>query len=191
MLFKLLIFFSKLIIVNSIVNNNLKYYNYCTNCDKCSFGFTGSGVLLFEKDINNKKNFILGIDYKNELTDFGGKIDNNKEKVFVTASRECNEETKGIINLTHNDIIMSDHIDICRFEHKYRCYLVETKYFDINKFKKIKINNMENNEIISVIKINEDKLKKILDESYLDEIPDIFPYYFSTRLIKILNTYYL
>lgn len=191
--FKILILLTKLLFSYSILmNNEFMLKKRCTNCEKCSNGFTGSGVLLYEKDSNDKKTFVLGIDYKNELTDFGGKIDNNKEKIYITALRECNEETKEILNLTPNDIITSDYINIARNEHKYRCYIVKTNYFDINKFnsKKIKNNNLDYNEIINIIKINEDELKKIFNLIYSNDTIEIIPYFISTRLIKILKIYY-
>ena len=191
--FKILILLTKLLFSYSILmNNEFMLKKRCTNCKKCSNGFTGSGVLLYEKDSNDKKTFVLGIDYKNELTDFGGKIDNNKEKIYITALRECNEETKEILNLTPNDIITSDYINIARNEHKYRCYIVKTNYFDINKFnsKKIKNNNLDYNEIINIIKINEDELKKIFNLIYSNDTIEIIPYFISTRLIKILKIYY-
>ena len=191
--FKILILLTKLLFTYSILmNNEFMLKKRCTNCEKCTNGFTGSGVLLYEKNSNHKKTFVLGIDYKNELTDFGGKTDNNKEKVYITALRECNEETKGILNLIPSDIITSEHIDIPRNEHKYRCYIVKTNYFDINKFnsKKIKNNNLDDNEIVNIIKINEDELKKIINLTYSNNATEITPYFISSRLSKILKIYY-
>jgi hypothetical protein len=172
--------------------NNKFILKKCNICEKCSNGFIGSGILLYEKNIYNKKTFIIGIDYKNELTDFGGKINNNKEKVYITASRECNEETKEIINLTPSDIIGSDYIDIIQNKHKYRCYIYKTNFFDLNKFnsKKIKNNNHEHNEIISIIKINEDELKKIYNLTQSNDCTETSQYFISTRLIKILKIFY-
>jgi len=193
----LLILVTKLVFSYSILlnNNNHMFKKVCNNCKRCSNGFTGSGVLLYEKNIYDKKTFILGFNYKYELTDFGGKINNANEKVYITALRECNEETKGTINLTLNDIITSDYIDISRYEHKYRSYIVKTNFFDTNKFNSKKIylnnNNTDYNEILKIIKINEDKLKKIFKEMNSNNMSKTTQYSLSTRLIKILKKYYL
>lgn len=192
LLFKKLLLLTKLFITYSILMNDKRVLNkYCTNCYKCSNGFTGSGILLYEKNICDEKIFVLGIDYKNELTDFGGRIDNVDEKVYDTALREFNEETKRTLNLTRGDIFLWKHVDIYRNNHKYRCYIVKTEYFDIDEFNSKKINNnLDFNEIKNIIKINENKLKKIINETNQNERAMNLSYDISPRLIKILNTYY-
>lgn len=185
------LFITYLMITNSNALLN-KHYTKCNKCNKCSNGFTGSGILLYEKNNYNEKIFILGLDYKNELTDFGGKIDNTNEKVYETAIREFNEETKGILNLTRKHIDPLKRIDIDRYNHTYRCYIVKTDYFDINKFKSTKIveSNLDLNEIITIIKINENKLKRIVTDKNNDKEYKTFPYEISPRLMTILKSYY-
>lgn len=174
---------------NALLN---KHYSKCSNCNKCSNGFTGSGILLYEKNNYNEKIFVLGLDYKNELTDFGGKIDNSNEKVYETAIREFNEETKGVLNLTRKHIDSLERIDIDRYNHIYRCYIVNTDYFDINKFNLNEPDNknLDLNEIITIVKINEKKLKKIVADKKNDEECKTFSYEISPRLMTILKSYY-
>jgi hypothetical protein len=161
--------------------------NYCKSCSKCSLGYTGSGVLLYKKN-NNCKNFVLGLDYKNELTDFGGKIDYTSEKIWNTASRELFEESNRVFNISGREILSNDYIDIDRNMHKYRCYILQIKDFDKSQFYHNKLDYKNSpfpySEITNIIEIKEDNLKKLLFNK-----SDI-PYTISLRLEKILQIYF-
>lgn len=163
--------------------------NFCKNCDRCSFGYTGSGVLLLYK--NNKK-FLLGIDNKNELTDFGGRINYINEKTWNTSSRVLLKESNGIFNISGQEILSCDHIDIDTNIHKYRCYILPIKKYDkkLYLYNKIKSEYSTNSfkEIIDIIEINHESLKKLL--YYKVDSPEIIPYEISPRLKKILNVYF-
>ena len=187
-LFKIYIFYGLIFFCFSISLNKKSFEkNYCKNCSKCSLGYTGSGVLLYKKN-NNCKKFVLGLDYKNELTDFGGKIDFTSEKIWDTASRELFEESNRVFNISGREILSNDYIDIDRNTHKYRCYILQIKYFDKNQFYNNKLDSIHStlpyNEINNIIEIKEENLKKLLfnksDNSYT----------FSLRLEKILQIYF-
>jgi hypothetical protein len=186
----LYVFLGFITIGNAILlNQKLFNDNYCNGCDKCSLGYTGSGVLLH---IAKQHKFILGVDYKNELTDFGGKINFTKEKIWITASRELFEESNRVFNVSYKNIISCNYIDIDRNLHKYRCYILpitkfDKKLFHLNKFNSIcKTNSFI--EIIDIIEIKEETLKNLLFNKV--DSPEIIPYYISPRLKKILYVYF-
>jgi hypothetical protein len=172
-----------------ILNQKLFDNNLCKGCNKCSLGYTGSGVLLL-KGKQNK--FILGVDYKNELTDFGGKIDFITEKIWVTASRELYEESSGVFNVSSGNISSCNYIDIDINLHKYRCYILPIKKFDKKLFHQKKINSIYKTysfrEIIDIIEIKQETLKNLLFNKV--DSPEIIPYYISPRLKKILYIYF-
>jgi len=154
-------------------------------------GYTGSGVILLDKKNNI---MMLGIDYKNEISDFGGQIDKN-EKIVETASRELFEETCSVINFDKNIISNSNSIDIDRFNHKYRCYIVEydninfdsdVKLFNINK-QKIKDICCTEMKFINIFNI--DNIKDIYKQQKLTSDPN-FKFIMSKRLEKILDIYF-
>ena len=179
-----------IVLVKSIIlNKNPLHGKFCENCERCSSGYTGSGVLLY-KDV--KKKFILGIDYKNELTDFGGKIDFVNENICNTASRELFEESNRVLNISSKDILSCQYIDIDRYTHKYRCYILpikkfDKKLFDYNK-QNIKNSSSVYKEITNIIEIDQESLKNKL--LYKLNTVEIIPYDISPRLKKILYIYF-
>jgi len=163
--------------------------NFCKGCDRCSSGYTGSGVLLYK---TKQQKFVLGVDYKNELTDFGGKIDFVSEKIWNTASRELFEESNRVFNISGTQILSCDYIDIDRNIHKYRSYILPIKNFDKKQFYYNKANSLYTTfsfrEITDIIEIKKEHLKKLLYN--IDDSPEIIPYDISPRLKKILLLYF-
>jgi ADP-ribose pyrophosphatase YjhB (NUDIX family) len=173
--------------VNSVLLNKNMQKSFCKGCDKCINGYTGAGVLL----INQKsKKMILGLDYKNELTDFGGKIDKG-EKIYQAAQRELFEETCNVVNKDLNIISNSNNIDIDRVNHRYKCYLLNFDDFNYSLFD-------ENKKKISNVYCNEIKIIDSYDITYIKSIYDKQKnkqsienkYFISKRLEKILEVYF-
>jgi len=160
---------------------------FCKGCDKCTNGYTGAGVLL----VNQKSGkMILGLDYKNEFTDFGGRIDKN-EKIYQAAQRELFEETCSVINKDLNTIINSDSIDIDRVNHKYKCYLLNFDDFNYTLYynNKNKITTPCCNEMKLIESYNITYIKYIYDKQKNNKINNI-KYSLSKRLEKILDIYF-
>lgn len=60
-----------------------------------------AGVLLYSYDPDGNVAFLLGQDYKNKYSDFGGRCDIGDVNHISTASREFYEETCGVIMDIH------------------------------------------------------------------------------------------
>lgn len=191
----IILLFGFLVFANSLLLNKKPFSGqFCNGCDKCSLGYTGGGVLLYKNNENDKE-IILGIDYKNELTDFGGKINYSGEKVWEIASRELYEESNGIFQIDKNIIGENDYVDIDRINHKYRCYFIPIENYEINKFhenKKMFFQTNSFKEIVDIISVQEKVLKNIITNKsdYLVNSPDIIPFILSPRLKKILSIYF-
>ena len=76
-----------------------------TNRHKKPFRYA-AGMLLFSIDKNNKLMVLLGEDSYGMLSDFGGRCEDSDISEIDTASRECYEETCGVIedNITLKEI---------------------------------------------------------------------------------------
>ena len=192
----LLLFSCILLLSNSILLNNNPFNKKCLKCPNCAFGYIGGGALIYESN-NGIKNFILGIDCKNELVDFGDKINSPNERIWISVSEILNIKTLNVLNTKPNDIIINDYIDIDCKEHKYRCYLVKIDNFDIYKYKcnKYDFDNKFKkyfNEIHNIIIISETSIKNLLDKEYnnANNSPELIPYMISSRLKKILYIYF-
>lgn len=89
-----------------------------------------AGVLIYYKDKRTGEiSFLLGNDFRNVLSDFGGKEDpedNNDPR--ITASRECYEETMGLLfsfDHIHNLVFKSSFvIGTSYMKKKYYMYLL-------------------------------------------------------------------
>ena len=152
-----LIFIQIIYIVGSI--------NFCKSCFKCKNGFIGVGIIPY-KQINNEKQFIVQIDYKNELSDFSYKTHDSNNKLCEIIYNGLLSDSYNF-NISSSEIASSDYIDIPNKDHKYRCYFV-------NIMENIKAYN-------NLIIINEHKAPYLLEH-------DI--YMFSNRLEKIFAKYY-
>ena len=186
-----------LLLSKSILLNKNSFNKKCLNCPNCSFGYIGGGALIYESDNNGTKKMILGIDYKNELTDLGDKINFPNERIWNTVSEIINSKTFNVLNTKPNEIIINDYIDIDSNTHKYRCYLFQIDKFEINKYKynKFTFNNKFKkyfNEINDIIIIPESSIKKLLENEYdiANNSGELIPYMISSRLKKILNIYF-
>lgn len=74
-----------------------------------------AGVLLYSYDPIGNVAFLLGQDYKNKYSDFGGRCDFGDMNHVHTASREFYEETCGII------------MDVCCANHKLqKCPIIHS-----------------------------------------------------------------
>lgn len=60
-----------------------------------------AGVLIYSYDPGGDVTFLLGEDYKNKYSDFGGRCDVRDTNHIHTASREFYEETCGVIMDVH------------------------------------------------------------------------------------------
>ena len=68
---------------------------------------TSAGVLIYVRDDENRKKFLLGKDSKYKCwSDFGGKYEHVDSSPVETASREFYEETDGIIMSRHHVIAL-------------------------------------------------------------------------------------
>ena len=133
-------------------------------------GFTGSGIALIDK--NN--HLILGSHAKHKTAnDFGGTIENidthhsyNLDIILAnTATRECKEETKHLVNITPHILSKCSYYNIKRWDdtdYLYRVYFVHIDKIDTHSFNKIYTKDFEEvNELYT------------LDINKIDTIPTI------------------
>lgn len=128
----------------------------------------GCGAIFYTK-INNETYFLLGIDYKNRITDFGGKRESG-ETCKQCSIRESYEETSGVLgNINKIKKLFITSTKKIYF-NTYLCYFVPIKYnkkiinIYLNKKKyfenhKIKISGFF--ELESMIWISHNDLLKI------------------------------
>ena len=167
----------------------------CNNCEKCLFGYVGGGAIIYENNNDGSKNFILGVNNKNNLVDFGGKVANQNERIWTTVSGELYKQSNKFFNIDDKKIIEFNYVNVKFNQHKYRCYFIEIEKKN-NKNTIYKIRNedfLKNyNEIINIISIPENKIKKLLYDEYedLNKSNELIPYILSNRLKKIFNIYF-
>lgn len=124
----------------------------------------GAGILLFSiHPITKKIYFLLGNEYSNGYSDFGGKRKHN-ENVFETANREYCEESLGLKLIPfcnnsksiYNMLIKGNflYVIIVNFKKKYICFLKQIPWDNkiCNKFSRYRIILL--------------KLKKLADKNY-------------------------
>jgi hypothetical protein len=103
-----------------MINNNILY---------------ASGILFYSKSLDNTPFFLLGKDYENKWSNFGGRGEiNDKFDSEITASREAWEETLGSINDFESlrQLLKSKNIKYITSKtpsgHPYYMYLLKIPY---------------------------------------------------------------
>jgi len=103
-----------------MINNNILY---------------ASGILFYSKSLDNTPFFLLGKDYENKWSNFGGRCEiNDRSDAEITASREAWEETLGSVydleTLKHS--LKSKNVKFITSKtpsgHAYYMYLVKIPY---------------------------------------------------------------
>lgn len=141
--------------------------------------YTGSGILLYEYD--TKTDDIMFYLFKNarscSYNDIGGLKDKKDTSLFVTASREANEESADLIHI--EPYILKNNAYVIKLS-KYVCFLVKIKKNIIKKkdylqnLNQMKIDKrkkywQETNDFIKV------SLKKLIKNGIIDnKITHIF-----------------
>jgi hypothetical protein len=118
-----------------------------------------AGVLIYYKCSKGQVYFLLGNDFRNVLSDFGGKEDKSDGgKPYITASRECYEETIGLIG-SYNYIY--EKLKQCRYVVG-RSYMKKPYYMYILKIDtKLDIGEIERRmNIISQFNLDSHYLEK-------------------------------
>jgi hypothetical protein len=89
---------------------------------------TSAGILIYFRDGNNEKRFVLGKDSKYKCwSDFGGKYEHADTTPTETASREFYEETDGIIMSKHHIAALIEEPStkaLCCSSYKNRSYMM-------------------------------------------------------------------
>jgi len=187
-----------LVLLICIISNtygNQLYGNYCKGCSRCTNGFIGAGILPYQLSGEHKK-FILGIDYKNELSDFSYQTYNSNNKICEIVQKGISRNFYNTINITSSEIATSNYIEIPRFDHKYRCYIVHINNFQKTQYdiKRLSKNLIEHtlDEHFDIVMLNENKLKYILNEhkNLANKSPETIPNMLSKRLELLLTTYF-
>lgn len=103
-----------------MINNNILY---------------ASGILFYSKSLDNTPFFLLGKDYDNKWSNFGGRCEiNDKFDSEITASREAWEETLGSVNDFEalKQLLKSKNIKYITSKtpsgHPYYMYLLKIPY---------------------------------------------------------------
>ena len=112
-----------------------------------------AGVLIYHKCSKGQVYFLLGNDFRNVLSDFGGKEEQSDGgKPYITASRECYEETIGLFE-SYNSIY--EKLKQCRYVVG-KSYMKKTYYMYILKFDtKLDVNEINRRiHIISQFKLD-------------------------------------
>lgn len=82
--------------------------------------YSGAGLLLWDA---HSKTVILGKDFNQEWSDFGGKRDQTDHDAWFTASREAAEESLGVLN---GSIVNKQRVIAEVRAGTYVCYLIDT-----------------------------------------------------------------
>ncbi len=158
----------------------LNKMTYVKNLDMQKNKPKRGGVVLFTR-VKNQLFFGLGLDtIYDELTDFSGGISYKKDKNAIDGSlRELCEETEGLFNLTHQDVIEApviiDKHNLIIFLH------VENPEQVSEDFQKCRIcPTLCDSEIKSIVWLTEDELKMAIKWK--------LPYIYS-RLRNFLNKF--
>lgn len=141
----------------------------------------GCGAIFFTEH-NNQILFLLGIDYKNRLTDFGGKREKN-ETCKECAIRESYEETSNSIgDLNYIKKLFNNNCTKIYF-NTYLCYFIKinydpdipTRYINyMNKYKHLNINGFFEFNSLTWITLN-----------------DLYKIYFTKKIVHDRTRYIL
>jgi predicted NUDIX family NTP pyrophosphohydrolase len=129
-----------------------------------------AGILLYKKDENDEIVLLLGNDNKySKWSDFGGKCepsDNNNAK--ITASRECFEETCGVVyDILEFSKLINDTLMVkCDSYSKHVYYMY---FLDISKLSSNLCDDFEKHT--RLMKQNKKHLAKFLEKKSLQWFP--------------------
>ena len=181
---KLLMFHKLILLLISIVCSRALQTNH--NGKIIKNDFIGAGGVI---KMNNK--LILGINSKNELSEFGDYFKYENEQLSEIVSRKIKSSTKGKYNINPLLIENMDYVDITLNNYKYRNYFVNlVNHFENTVF--INNNYLHNSlfdDIIDTIIIDEMNLTNLLiyKNNYANNSPDLIPLKLNHKLEKILK----